>query len=468
MTPLKTSILKDINIMKRGLLAVCFCLSFLSIVAQRAKVDGVIVVIGKNIVLESDVEKFKLEVEQRSEGKIQISDCEMLEEIMLQKLLSHHAVIDSIVVDDSQVEGQVERSIAMFTQQLGTMEKVVEFYGFNDEDDLRKELAGIQKEQLMIQQERASITEEVDVTPDEVRTYYNNLKEADALPEFGAEVEISQIVVYAEPTEEEIKRVKDKLFKLKEEIEGGASMKMKAILNSDDPSVSSQGGPGEGGFFTITRESGFVKEFKEVAFSLDEGQISDPFKSDFGYHIVKVEKIKGQEIDVRHILIQPNIDTEKLNEAKRTLEKVRADILKDSISFEEAVVQFSEEEITKDNKGIIINSQSGDAKFELTRMDPTLYQRIANVKKGELTEPFYDETREGEKMFKIMLVKERSETHTADFVEDYVKIQQLALQKKQEEAIEDWADDKLDDTYIKINQDFKDCEFTRNWTKKEN
>ncbi|WP_460190520.1 peptidylprolyl isomerase [Urechidicola sp. KH5] len=459
--------MKDIKMMKRGLLAVCLCLSLLSVVAQRAKVDGVIVVIGKNIVLDSDVEKFKLEVEQRSEGKIKISDCEMLEEIMLQKLLSHHAVIDSIVVDDSQVEGQVERSIAMFTQQLGSMDKVVEFYGFNDEDDLRKELAGIQKEQLLIQQERASITEEVDVTPDEVRTYYNNLKDADVLPEFGAEVEISQIVVYAEPTEEEIKRVKDKLIKLKNEIEGGASMKMKAILNSDDPSVSSQG-PGEGGFFTITRESGFVKEFKEVAFSLDEGQISEPFKSDFGYHIVKVEKIKGQEIDVRHILIQPNIDSEKLNEAKRTLEKVRADILKDSITFEEAVKQFSEEEITKDNKGIIINGQTGDSKFELTRMDPTLYQRIANVKQDELTEPFYDETREGEKMFKIMLVKSRTESHTADFVKDYVKIQQLALQKKQEEAIEDWADDKLDDTYIKINDEFKDCEFSRNWTKKEN
>lgn len=449
---------------KKGFVITFLLLSIGLFSQERVKIDGVVVVIGKNIVLGSDIEKFKQEIERQSEGKIKISDCEMLEEIMIQKLLSHHAVIDSIVVEDSEIKQQVDRTIGSFAQQLGSIDKVIEFYGFNDEEDLRKELSGIQREQFLIQREREGIVADVDVTPDEVRTYFNNLKDEDLLPEFGAEIELSQIVIYAEPTDEEIKRVKDKLNKMKADIEGGANMNMKAILNSDDPAVAGQG-QGAGGLYTITRESGFVKEFKEVAFSLDEGEVSDPFKTDFGYHIIKVVKIKGQQIDLRHILVQPNINTEKLNEAKEVLEKLKTDIMEGTITFEDAVKEFSEEDITKMNKGIIINPATSDASFELTRMDPTLYQRVANLKAGEMTDPFFDETREGEKMFKIILLKAKSEAHTADFIADYVKIQMLAKQKKQEEEIEDWAADKIEDTYIKINEEFKDCEFNKNWKK---
>ncbi len=464
MMRLKMNILKDIKIIKKGFIVAILLFAVNLFSQERVKVDGVVVVVGKNIVLDSDIEKFKLEIETRSEGKIKITDCEMLEEIMIQKLLSHHAVIDSIVVTPDEVDKEVERTIGSFAQQLGSIEKVIEFYGFNDEEDLRRELREIQNEQFLIQRERGGIVEEIDVTPDEVRNYYNSLKTEDALPEFGAEIELSQIVIYAVPSEEEIKRVKERLLKIKADIEAGANMNMKAILNSDDPAVASQG-MGAGGFYTITRESGFVKEFKEVAFSLDEGQVSDPFKTDFGYHIIKVEKIKGQQIDLRHILIQPDIDSKKLKEAKEILQKLKTEIEAGTISFEDAVKEYSEEDATKTNKGIIINPQTADSRFELTRMDPTLYQRVANIKAGELTDPFYDETREGEKMFKIILLKSKVDAHTADFVDDYVKIQKLALQKKQEETIEDWAEDKIKDTYIKINEAHKYCEFDKNWKK---
>lgn len=461
--------------MKQHLTIIAFLLFIIGLNAQdslkvessinkRIKIDGVAVVVGKNIVLDSDIDKFKKELQQRTEGKIDISNCEMLEELMIQKLIAHHAVVDSIVASDVEINSEVERNISYFKQQLGSIEKVVKMYGFNDEEDLRKELFDIQKEQILIRKERESITEKVDVTPEEVRTYYSNLEKDKSLPEFSAEIELAQIVKTIKPSEEEINRVINKLKKIKKEIEDGYSFRLKAIINSDDPAVSGNG-PGAGGKYSITRDANFIKEFKEVAFSLDEGEISDPFESGFGFHIIQVEKIKGQERDVRHILIQPKISEAELKASKDELEKVREQILKGEITFEEAVLKYSDDKETKNNKGLILNPQTNDTKFNLTRMDPTLYGRVSNLKEGEITHAFYDEIRGKTKMFKIILLKSKEEAHTASFTKDYEKIQQLTLQKKKEETVEKWAKDKIVDTYIKINKDFKKCDFKNNWKK---
>ncbi|MFD0761973.1 peptidylprolyl isomerase [Lutibacter aestuarii] len=451
--------------MKQHIIGLILFLFFISAKAQeRIKVDGVAVVVGKNIVLDSDIDKFKKELQSRIEGKINISDCEILEEIMTQKLLAHHAVVDSIVVSDPEVNSEVERNIAYFAQQLGSVEKAIEYYGFSDEEELRTELAGIQREQLLIKRERATITEKIDVTPEEVRTYFKNLEVDNNLPEFSAEIELAQIVKYVKPSEEEVERVINKLNELKKEIEEGYSFRLKAIINSDDPAVSGNGA-GAGGKYTITRESGFIKEFKEVAFSLDEGEISEPFESGFGYHIIQVEKIKGQERDVRHILMQPKISVAELQASKEELAKIREEILKGEITFEDAVLKYSDDEDTKNNKGLILNPNTNDTRFDLTLIGPDLYAKVNNLKAGEITEPFYEEVRGGEKMHKILLLKSKDDTHTANFTKDYEKIQQLALQKKQEETVEKWAKDKIIDTYIKINKDFKKCTFKNNWKK---
>ena len=431
-----------------------------SIYAQENKIDGVDVVIGKNVVLSSDIAKFKLDIEQRSEGKIQISDCEMLEQLMLQKLLSHHAVVDSVIVSSEEVTANVDRNIAYFTQQYGSLEKVIETYGFNDENDLRNELFTIEKENILVRKEQEKINEGVDVTPEEVRIYFNSLKEAGELPEFQAEIEMAQIVLHARPTKEEKERILKKLNAIKKEIEEGSSFKMKAILNSDDPSVTQNGG----NLGTITKETNFIKEFKEVAFSLDVGQISDPFESAFGYHIIKLHAIKGKSRDVSHILMQPEILSSKLEEVKKKISEIRNDILSDKITFEEAVKKYSEDKETKNNNGLIINPMTNETRFDLTRMDPSLYARVINTKKGEIIEPFYDETREGEKMYKIIYMKDRTLTHKAVLVDDYVKIQKLALQKKKEENIAKWSREKINDTYIKIGDSYK-CEFENNWRK---
>jgi peptidyl-prolyl cis-trans isomerase SurA len=431
---------------------------------NKVKIDGVAVVIGDNIVLNSDIDKFKKELAQRMEGDLDITDCEILEEIMTQKLIAHMAVIDSIEVTEAEVNEAVDRNINYFTQQLGSMDKVVQMYGFNDEDDLRKELYEIQKEQILIRKESASITENVDVTPEEVRNYFKNLEVDNNLPEFSTEIKLLQIIKIMEPSQEEIDRINAKLNEIKKEVDEGFSFRLKAIINSDDPAVSGNG-PGAGGQYTITRQSGFIKEFKEVAFSLDEGQVSEPFKSGFGYHIIMVDKIKGQERDVSHILIQPQISPAEMKIAEDELNKAREQILSGEITFEEAVIKYSNDKENIVGKGVILNPETNDTKFDLTRMDPQLYNRVSSLKVGEITLPFYEEERGGDKMYKLLMVQDRIEAHTADFSKDYEKIQQLTLQKKEEETIEKWAKEKLLDTYIKINSDYFKCEFQKNWKK---
>ena len=455
--PHKTIISKYI---KFSFSAFLICFIGLQTAAQKLKIDGVAVVIGKNIVLDSDIDKFKQEIEIRSEGKIKISDCEMLEELMQQKLMAHHAVIDSVVVIDEEISSRVDRSIQFFTQQYGSIEKVIKSYGFNDLDDLKKELTSVQKENILIEKEQQKITEKIDVTPEEVRIYYNGLKEKEELPEFPAEIELAQIVIRAIPSEEETERVISKLTEIKKQIEEGSNFKMKAIINSEDPGVTQNGGE-----YSVTKESGFIKEFKEMAFTLDVGQVSKPFKSEYGYHIVQLNAIKGNTRVASHILLQLNIPQEKLNDIKGEAERIILEIREGKLSFEEAVKKYSTDKDTKNNGGLIINPSTGESTFDLTRMDPALYARVNNLQKNEMTDVFYDETREGKKMYKVMIMKDRTNTHIADMVDDYVKVQNLALQKKKQETIAKWSKEKIGDTYIKISNEYQKCTFDKNWTK---
>ncbi len=454
---LKTRTLKNISIVFTLFLA-----GLTTVNAQGTKVDGVAVVVGKNIVLDSDIDKFKQEVELRSEGKVKISDCEMLEELMQQKLLAHHAIIDSVTVSQSEIDSRVDRSIAFFTQEYGSEEKVVEAYGFNDVEDLKKELGRVQRENLLIEKEQQKITENIDVTPEEIRIYFKGLQDKGELPEIPAEVQLQQLVVKAEPTKEEKERVINKLKEIKKEIENGASFKLKAIINSEDPGVAQNGGK-----YVITKDSPFIKEFKETAFSLDVNQISEPIKSAFGYHILQLHKIKGNQREVSHILMQPEVSDEKLNETKEQIEKIVADIKEEKITFEEAVKKYSEDEETKNSAGIIMNPYTQEPTFELTRMPPELFARISELKKGNLSDIFYDETREGEKMYKVILLKDKTDTHKADLVDDYVRMQEFALAKKKEEEITKWTKDKIQETYLKLSNDYKKCTFKKDW-KKEN
>ena len=457
--PLTINNLNSIE-MKRILMIALLAITLQMGAQEKLKIDGVATVVGDNIVLDSEIDAFKQELIQQSGGQIEISDCEMLEQIMNRKLLAHHAVIDSIAVNEGEIQQQVQRKTDYFTQQLGSVEKMLELYGFDNMKDLKDELYRVEKEGLLIQKMQQELTADIDITPEEVKRYFLSLEKEGNLPEIGAEIELSQIVLNIEPSAEQVEKTIERLKEIKKEVEDGGNFKMKAILYSDDPGVTQNSG-----FYTIDRNSPFVKEFKEAAYSMEEGEISQPFKSDFGYHILMVDKIKGKQRDVYHILMQPKPDDNAEEVVRDSLMEYRKRILKMEIPFDAAVLLYSQDKDTRLSSGVLMNPESGDTHFDLTRMDPELYSKVSNLKEGEISDVFLDQTRQGLKMYKILLLKSRTEAHTADLAEDYVKIMELALQKKKTESIEKWSDEKISDTYVNINQVYTNCEFKSNWAK---
>ena len=281
------------------------------------------------------------------------------------------------------------------------------------------------------------------------------------MPVFGAEMEVAQIVVAPKISEEEKQRVITRLKEIKAEVLAGASFKTRAVIYSDD-----RGSASNGGYYKINRKTQFVKEFKDVAFSLGEGEISEPFETEYGFHIIMVEKIKGQEVELRHILMMPKVSDAALKEAKEKITLIKSRIEKGEITFADAARTMSDEKETRANGGILINPKTQDTHFELTKMDPSLYSEVSNLKDKAITNPILDDDPRNGKKYKIITVTDRIEQHTADYAKDYVKIKDLALKEKQIKAIAKWTEEKIKETYIKINGEYRDCAFTNKWVKK--
>lgn len=427
---------------------------------QKQKIDGVIAKVGDYIVLDSDIDKSYLEISSQGGSIKDISRCQMLGKLLEDKLYAHQAVQDSLKVTDAEVKSMMEERLNYMVEQIGSMEKVVKYYKKNSEEDFRSYFFDILKEQKLTSEKQKKIVDEVQITPEEVRNFFKKIPTAD-LPVFGVELEVAQIVIAPKISETEKQKVIDKLNEFKKEIQEGSSFATKAVLYSQDP-----GSRATGGFYKMTRKTPFVKEFKDVAFSLAEGEISAPFETDFGYHIILVEKIKGQEIELRHILLTPAITDAALKEAKEKITLIKKRIMDKEITFAEAARTTSDEKETRANGGALINPKTQDTHFELTKMDPSLYGQVSNLKEGEITAPLIDEDQSGKKKYKILTVTNRIDEHVADYAKDYIKIKELALKEKQIKAIGKWFDEKIKETYIKIIGEYRDCDFTNNWLKK--
>ena len=446
---------------------ILFSLSTFGLIAQnntsnRIKVDGVSAVIGDYVILDSDIDKTLVEMKSQGISTKGITRCQLLGKLMEDKLYAHHAIQDSIEISVEEIYSTVDQIIDNFTQQLGSIEEVLKFYNKEDESTFRQEIFEINKIQKLSSMMQAKIVEDLEVTPEEVRIFFESIPKNE-LPTFGTELEISQIVIEPEVSEDEKKRIVNQLKTFREDVlERGSSFASKAILYSQDP-----GSRATGGKYTLHRKRPrMVKEFRDEAFSLEEGEISQPFKTDFGWHILMVDKIRGQEVDARHILLTPKIELSQLQEAKTKLDTLRNRLINGEISFKDAALELSDEKETKYNGGVLINPQSGDMRFELTNLDPVLYSQIRNLKDGEISLPIIEEDRSGLKKYKILKVSNRFDEHVADYSQDYARVKSLALKEKQLDLIKEWMSDKIESTYVNVNSESRLCDFKNNWLKK--
>jgi len=428
---------------------------------KKVKLDGIAAVVGDYVILESDIDKTLIDLQNQGASVEDVTRCGLLGKLMEDRLYAHQAVQDSLLVSDDMVNAQSDRQIQQLTQQIGSVEKMLSYYKKPDMESFREELFEINKLRMLSEKMQGKIVEEIEVTPEEVRQFFYRIPE-DERPVFGAELEIAQIVKQPEAPEEEKQKVINQLKEIRQDVlENDASFNVKAILYSQDP-----GSKSKGGFYSMTKETPFVKEFKDVAFSLREGEISEPFETSFGYHIIYIEKIRGQELDLRHILMIPEIPQSAIDKATQELDTIRKHVLDGKYTFAEAAMNFSDEKETKFDGGLLRNPINFDSRFELTKMDPTLYNQVRNLKDGEISRPIReDDQRGGPPKFKIMKISNRYDEHEADFAKDYMKIQELALREKQFKAIKEWMDEHIDDTYIHVDSESRGCDFANNWVK---
>jgi len=451
--------MKKINSLSRLFIAFLFCIQVISAQNSKTKVDGVASVIGDYLILETDIDRSLIELKSQNVDTKEITRCQLLGKLMEDKLYVSQAIQDSIKISDEEIRDGVNRRIDFLVEQIGDIQKVVKFYNKEDEQSLRDELFNILRQNELSSKMKAKIVENIEVTPEEIKQFFNKIPK-DELPTIGTELEIAQIVIEPKAPQSEIDKVIEQLKEIKKDVlENGASFPTKAILYSADRATG-------GKELTFNRKSSFAKEFKDVAFSLQEGEISDPFKTDFGWHIIQVVKIRGKEVSVRHILMVPQIPDKALEEAKKKINDIREKILNKEFTFAEAAKNFSDEKETKEDGGQLINPENYSTKFELTRMEPLLYSQVASLKEEEVSSPIVDEDRSGRKMYKIFRVTNRINEHTADFVNDYTKIRELALKEKQLTAVRKWIDDAIKKTFVSIKGEYRNCSFSNNWLKK--
>jgi len=426
---------------------------------KRIKVDGIAAVVGGQIVLNSEIDQLKLQLKQQGMDVKNLDNCKILEKLLQNKLLLIEAKKDTLIkVTDKEVNNMVDQQIDYMKNQMGgSIEKVLEFYNKKTLLELKAELSKLDKNKKLSELMRQKVIKNVDVSPEEVKTFFDEIPK-DKVPEIGTQVELFQMVIKPKPDKESEQKVIDKLKEIKKKVENGASFRAQSVLYSQDP-----GSRANGGKYVITPKSAFVQEFKDAAFSLEKGQVSEPFKTQFGWHILTVEDINGQQRVVRHILMIPEINFLNKRAAQKQLDTLRKRIVDKEITFEEAAREFSDDEETKKLGGKIVNPNTGDSMLDLTMLDPKLHQIVQDMKQGELSDVLTETDRTGNELYKLIMVKKRIPTHKMDYVKDYPKIKEMALEQKKNKVLVKWMNEKIKNNYIKINKDFQHCKFDSNW-----
>jgi peptidyl-prolyl cis-trans isomerase SurA len=418
-------------------------------------VDGISAVVGDEIVLESDI------LEQQNyaaqQGAAQTNKCEFMEQILSNKLLIYKAKKDTLIQDrTAAIRAQAGDKYNQILSQFPSERAMLDAYKFRSSYEMKNVIEKMDVDNYYGQAKYALITDKVNITPNEVTDFYNAFKYQ--LPQVKDEVVLSKIVMFPKLTDAHKQEIIDKLKKIKQDILNGETFENKARIYSDDP-----GSAANGGLYTNIGRGKMVKIFEATALNLQEGEISDPVESEFGFHIIQLVKKSGKLYDARHILLKAEPNAEEIATAKAEMEQIRKDILEGKITFKDAAYKHSDDKNTKFNAGVI-PAEDGSDRQEKINLPATVAYQIAGVNKGDLTEVFMDELNQ-KKAVVLMKVNDIIPEHSLDIATDFERIKSFALDKKKRETLEKWVKENLADTFISLDNRYKDCQFKTDWNK---
>lgn len=428
--------------------------------AQDKVIDQIVAVVGNNIVLKSEIEE--MFIQQQAQGINSQGDmkCEILEDFLVDKLLIAEALLDTnIVVTDNQINMQMDNRLQQFVAHFGS-ESEVEKYFKKSIPALKAELRDVIRNQLLSQQMKSKIVENVTVTPSEVRFFYRNLS-SDEIPFIPPQYEYQQITIVPEIELEEDNRVKAQLRDLKRRVEEGSSFATLAIMYSEAPESRF------GGEIGYLGRAQLDPAYAAAAFNLRDDRVSNVVKSEFGYHIIQLIDRKGERINTRHILMRPKVAPEALEQAKNRLDSLANMIRKNDITFQNAAMMFSHDKTTRNNGGMAINPQTLSSRFSAEELDPDVSKIITGLKINEISDPFQtiDPTNR-QTVYKIIRLVSKTDGHKANLQNDYQHLAELFLDKKRTEVLEKWIATQQAKTYIRIDNTYANCNYQfTNWIK---
>lgn len=441
------------------LLSCLFVLTSLFAQQKGQVIDKIVAQIGDNVILKSDIESQKLQAIQSGLEVNEKTDCSILEQLMFQHLLINQAEIDSIQISDAQVDGEMENRIRIIENQIGGRDKMEEFYG-KTINEIKNEFREIIRKRLMADEMERQITQNVTVTPREIEAFFKTIPK-DSIPKISSKLSFQQIVIFPEITKDDKEIAKRKLEEIRENILKGKSFEAQARLHSQDPGSASQGGKLE------ASRGMMVPQFEATVFSIKEGEISQVFETDYGFHIVQLLERKGDDYVCRHILITPEFNPASLEQSSKAIDECFQALNNKTITWDNAVIKYSNDLNTKQNRGIITNPITGEQTWsmeDLNQIDQQIYLLTDALQAGGISSPsFYFDFIERKQGIRIVRLMSRTEPHFANLNDDYALIQKAAENKKREDTINQWIQSKISNAFIRIDASYATCQFKNKW-----
>ncbi len=446
--------------MKKTIIMTAIALLIGASTQAQGIIDKIVGIVGNEIIMMSDIENQYIQMASQQMDVNANTRCEILEDMMFQKLLYVQAQKDSLSVTPKEVETELDRRLSVFINQIGSEQKLEEYFGKtikSIKDDLRSTI----EEQMLAQKVQQKIIGDTKVTPSEVKKFYESLP-ADSIPTIEAYYELSEIVIKPEVSKEDKEKVIAELNKIRERILNGESFSTMAVLYSEDPGSAMKGG--ELGFVSKTD---LVPEFSQVAFNLTSPlDVSQVVETEYGFHIIQMIEKKGNMMNFRHILMKPKVSMEALEAADKKANEVYSILKSDTISFIDAVKKYSNGD-SKGSDGKVMNPYYGDSRMTSDFLDPYTKSAIMSLKEGEFSKPFLSSDNKGIRVIKIVRLDLDVKEHKANMKDDYLTLQRAALEDKNSRLIDEWVKDKVQSVYIKIDDEYKDCKFNVDcWIKK--